>query len=153
MRSTNPNAPVRCSKTISINATVEKTWAILTNINLWSNWQADISYAKLDSLLSPNTSFVWKSNGVKIHSTLHTIEQNKRFGWSGNSLGLHAIHNWILKDNNEHTEVTVEETMEGFLARLFNKSLNKSLEKGMQRWLSFLKKECESENQIEDVLK
>jgi hypothetical protein len=33
--------------------------------------------------------------------------------------------------------------MEGFFAKLLQKSFNKNLEKGMQNWLELLKTECE----------
>jgi hypothetical protein len=37
MKSINNNAPVKCSKTITINASSEKVWAVMTNINDWAN--------------------------------------------------------------------------------------------------------------------
>jgi uncharacterized protein YndB with AHSA1/START domain len=143
MKGINNNAPVKCSKTISINSTGENVWTILTDINKWANWQSDISKPKLHGELEPGTTFDWKSGGVHIHSTLHTVEQVKAFGWTGKTFGLYAIHNWMLAEANGQTQVMVEESMEGFLATLFKKSFNKNLEEGMQRWLDLLKNECE----------
>lgn len=143
MKSINKNAPVQCSKAITIHASGEKVWTVMTNINNWAAWQTDISKPKLNGELKPETTFDWKTGGVKIHSTLHTVEPFKNFGWTGNTYGLFAIHNWKLAETKEQTIVTVEESMEGILAKLLKKSFNRNLEKGMHNWLELLKKECE----------
>jgi uncharacterized protein YndB with AHSA1/START domain len=143
MKSINNNAPVKCCKTISINASTEKVWAVLTNIDQWANWQTDISNPKLNGQLKLNTTFDWKTGGAKIHSTLHTVDTFNHIGWTGKTFGMLAIHIWTLTEVNGQTQVAVDESMEGFLAGLFKKSFNKNLEKGMQNWLELLKKECE----------
>lgn len=143
MKSINSNAPVKCSKTITIAANSEKVWSVMTNINHWANWQTEISNPKLNGALTPASTFDWKTGGAKIHSTLHTVEPCKSFGWTGKTFGMFAIHNWHLTETNGQTLVTVDESMEGFLAKLFKSAFNKNLEKGMQTWLDLLKKECE----------
>jgi uncharacterized protein YndB with AHSA1/START domain len=143
MKSINNNAPVKCSKTILINAKPEKVWAILTNIDHWANWQTDITKPKLNGQLKPTTTFDWKTGGAKIHSTIQSIDEFKYIGWTGKTFGMLAIHNWKLIALNGQTKVEVEESMEGFLAGLYKKSFNKSLETGMQKWLDLLKIESE----------
>lgn len=144
MKNINNNAPVKCSKAIAINASTDKVWDVMTSINLWSNWQTDITKSKLNGELKPETTFDWKTGGVKIHSTLHTVEPFKNFGWNGKTFGMFAIHNWTLTVTNGKTIVSVDESMEGFFANLLKKPLNKNLEKGMQNWLDLLKKKCEN---------
>ena len=139
----NQNAPVYCIKSITIDADVEIVWKALTDINKWSIWQEDIISSKLNGELSLGSTFNWKSGGVKIKSTIHTIEPFENFGWTGKTIGLLAIHNWELKSINKETIVCVSESMEGFLATLFKKQFNKTLENGMRNWLNLLKKECE----------
>ena len=143
MKNINSNAPVKCSKSIIINANSEKVWASLTNIDNWATWQTEISKPKLNGQLKPETTFNWKTGGASIHSTLHTVEPNKNFGWTGKTFGMYAIHNWTLTETNGQTQVSVEESMEGILASLLKKSFNKNLANGMQNWLDLLKKECE----------
>jgi len=143
MKSINKEAPVKCSKTLTINASSEKVWAVLTDINNWTAWQKDISKSILHGDLKPESKFEWKSGGVKIYSTLHTVEPFKYFGWTGMSLGIFAIHNWTMEETNGQTNVSVEESMEGFIAGLLRKSFNNQLEKGMQSWLHYLKLKCE----------
>ena len=143
MKGINNNAPVKCSKSIVIAAPSTKVWAVLTNINNWANWQTEISKPKLNGELQPNTTFDWKTGGVKIHSTLHTVEPFSQFGWTGKTFGMLAIHNWKLTDVKGETSVLVDESLEGLLASLFKKSFLNKLEKSMQVWLNLLKKECE----------
>lgn len=143
MKSINNNAPVKCSKKITINANSEKVWQVMTNIDKWATWQTEISNPKLSGELKPATTFDWKTGGAKIHSTLHTVEPFKNFGWTGKTFGVFAIHNWALTETNGQTNVIVEESMEGVFAKLLKKSFNKNLENGMQTWLDLLKKECE----------
>ncbi len=139
----NPQAPVACSKQILINASPKKVWAVLTDINRWANWQTDITKPKLAGPLKPGTTFDWKTGGAGIHSTLHTVEPNKAFGWTGKTFGMFAIHNWTLTETTNGTLVSVDETMQGLLASLLKKSFNKNLATGMQRWLELLKSESE----------
>lgn len=143
MKKINNNAPVKCSKEIIINAPVEKVWNILTDIDNWPDWQTAITYSKINGELKPGTTFDWKAEGLKIHSTLHTVKKTEYLGWTGKSLGSFAIHNWILKDVNGKTEVFVEESMEGFLVRLLKKTFQKVLEKGMTASLEQLKRASE----------
>lgn len=143
MKNINEKAPVQCSKSISIDADLGKVWDVLTTIEKWSHWQSDISEVKLIGELKAESKFVWKSGGVKIQSTLHTVNPANQFGWTGKTFGMFAIHNWTLTEKNGKVKVEVSESMEGLLARLFKKSFNKNLETGMQKWLDLLKRECE----------
>jgi uncharacterized protein YndB with AHSA1/START domain len=144
MKSINHHAPVQCDKNTQINAPIEKVWAVLTNINTWAKWQAEIQNSKLQGELKVGATFHWKTGGVPIQSSLHTVEPFEHFGWTGKTFGMFAIHNWVLQNNNGQTVVRVEESMEGLLAQVFKKTFNKNLEKGMLYWLEALKTACEA---------
>jgi uncharacterized protein YndB with AHSA1/START domain len=143
MKSINANAPVKCTRSITINASQAKVWSVLTNVDKWANWQTDISSATLSGAIAPDSRFVWKTGGATIHSILHTVQPDTFFGWTGRIFGMYAIHNWSLSEKDGKTIVHVEESMEGFLASLFSGYFNKSLEKGMEIWLGLLKAEAE----------
>ena len=143
MKCINHKAPVKYSTSSLIHAPANKVWEVMTNIESWPQWQKEISKTKIKGAIKPGSSFEWKSSGISIHSTLHTVVPASQFGWEGKSLGIFAIHNWTIKEKNGKTEVLMEGSMEGFLAGLFKKSFNKNLEKGMVSWLELLKKECE----------
>lgn len=143
MKGINNHAPATCRKSITIKATKEKVWQVLTDINGWVTWNTAVSKAKCNGELKAQTTFDWKTGGVRIHSTLHIVEPFQNFGWTGKALGAFAIHNWTLQEKNARTEVTVEESMDGFLVKLFKTAFSKNLENGMQNWLALLRQECE----------
>lgn len=141
--STNPNAPVRCSKSIIIKASPDNVWNVLANIDNWASWQTDIKNPKLNGPVKPGSTFDWKTGGAGIHSTLHTVEPAQILGWTGKTFGMYAVHNWTLTEVPGGTQVSVDESMEGFLAGLFKSSFNKNLARDMQHWLELLKAESE----------
>ena len=139
----NQNAPVKQNNAIFIQASPEKVWEVLTNINNWPNWNTKISRAQIVGPVAPQANFKWKVNRAKINSNLHTVETNRVLGWSGTTFGGSAIHNWYLSTENNGTRVQVEESMEGWLVGLFKKKMNKDLATDMQAWLDQLKAEVE----------
>lgn len=139
----NSKAPILISGQIQIAAPPDKVWSILSDIDNWNTWLKMVSHSKLNGPLEPNTTFDWKAGGTRIHSRLHTVLPPQFIGWTGKAMNMLAIHNWKFVDNGKHTEVFVEESMEGWLARLFKSLLKKSLGKDMQLSLELLKETCE----------
>ena len=139
----NSGAPVSTHQRIFIAAHPARVWAVLTDVSRWAAWQPDIKQSQLNGALQAGTSFDWKSGGVGIHSTLHTVAPARELGWTGTSLGVYAIHNWTLTAMPGGTEVTVDESMQGLLARLFAGPFGRGLVKGTRRWLELLKAETE----------
>lgn len=139
----NQNAPVVQSKELFIQANPEKVWAVLSNINQWTAWNHKISKATLEGALQVGAKFHWTINGAAIRSTVHTLEPYRVLGWSGVTFGATAIHNWYLEPRDGGTLVKVEESMEGWLIRLFSKKMNRDLAADMVYWLEVLKRESE----------
>ena len=139
----NQEAPVVQTKSILIEATPEKVWQILTNIQNWDKWNERIKKSKLQGNLEVGSSFTWKTNGSKIKSKIHSFIPYKTLGWQGKTFGASAIHNWYLEPTENGTKVRVEESMEGWVVRLMKKKLNNKLADDMVYWLNQLKKESE----------
>ena len=139
----NQEAPVVQSKEITINATPEIVWKILTNIENWDKWNDRIKKPILKEDLKVGSTFTWKTNGSKINSTIHTYQVNQILGWSGKAFGAGAIHNWYLAPTEEGTKVRVEESMDGWIIALMKKKMNEKLAKDIEYWLEQLKIESE----------
>jgi len=144
MKNINHKAPVKSTNKVIIYANSVDVWKVITNIDQWTLWNGEIKKSVLNGSLKEGSTFDWKSGGINIHSTLHTVEAFSSFGWTGKSMGLFAIHNWQIIELSKQTEVIVEESMEGALAWLFRKVLNKSVRKKNEKWLMALKNKCES---------
>lgn len=139
------NAPIFARKEILIHAPVEKVWEILTDIENWSRWQPDITSAKLEGPLEVGTTFRWKAKGLKIVSRLHTVMPYQQIGWTGISLGMDAIHNWILEAHGESTLGITEESLSGWLTRLMILMDRHFLEKSLETTLNNLKSMAEND--------
>ncbi len=135
----NHNAPVLQNAEILINASPAQVWSVLTNINQWPAWNPNIRTAKLEGEAMVGANFHWNVKGASIQSILHTVIDQAAFGWSGTTFGGSAIHNWYLENQNGHTLVKVEESMEGWLVRLFKNKMNRDLAVDMAFWLKKLK--------------
>lgn len=138
-------APLYAKKDTIIFASIDKVWSLLTEINLWPRWQPDVTSAKLEGDLSAGVIFKWKAKGLNITSTIREVEPLKRIGWTGNSIGMSAIHFWSFEPQGNFTRVTTEESLNGWfpgLLKIFDPTfLNKSLSGSLQ----VLKTEAEKE--------
>jgi uncharacterized protein YndB with AHSA1/START domain len=136
------DAPVKATAQITIHASPEKVWGLLTRIDDWPKWQATISAAKIDGPLQPGTRFTWTSGNAKIESRIALVRTNQQIGWTGTAFKAHAVHIWTLEplpDGN--TLVKTTESMDGFLLKLFYSS--KDLAASHKVWLDALKRKAE----------
>jgi uncharacterized protein YndB with AHSA1/START domain len=136
-------APLHARQEILIAAPVEKVWNLQTDIDRWHEWQPDVQSAKLDGKLAAGTTFRWKAMGLGITSQLHTVEPPRRVGWTGDSLGMHAIHNWTFEPHVDGTRVVTEESLSGWMPRLLKLFDAKFLEKSLEKSLKTLKAAAE----------
>lgn len=141
--SINRKAPVKTYQEITINAPAQKIYRIMSDIDHWEDWQSDIKDPKLNGPFRKGSSFDWKSGGLTIHSTLHTVLPGHKIGWSGKAFGAFAIHNWSFIENEGKTTVKVEESMEGWLVSILSKTFQNGLENSLQIWLKNLKGKAE----------
>ena len=140
----NPAAPVRSRHTVRIEAPADRAWQVLSQVNQWPAWQPEIAYAHLPGPVQNGARFDWSASGyLPIHSTLHTVEPGVAFGWSGAAFGSFAVHNWQFVSHEGYTEVSAEETMEGWLVRLLRPIMQPALDRANARWLARLKHAAE----------
>lgn len=137
------NAPLVARQEIMIAARREKVWALLTDIERWPEWQSDVSSARLEGPLAPGTVFRWKAKGLGITSTIEMVEGEKRVGWTGDSLGMKAVHIWTLEQQTSGTRVITEESLSGWLASLLKIFDKHFLEKSLLNSLQVLKARVE----------
>jgi hypothetical protein len=137
-----PDAPVIAKQQILIPGKPESVWNVLTDIEQWPTWQRAVTHAKLLGEVKSGTPFRWKASGVTLHSNIHTCIPFRYFGWTGKTIGASAVHNWRFDEHGDETLVNVEETLSGFLPRLFSGKFQKDLEKGMKENLDDLLAAC-----------
>lgn len=72
------------------------------------------------------------------------MKPNSFFGWTGEILGVQAVHNWQIEDHGSFVIVYVEESLQGALPKLFRSSFQKNLDNGMEKSLKELKQAAEN---------
>jgi len=142
----NQEAPVVQKKEIIINATPEKIWEVLTNIEKWDKWNERIIEPELKGQLEVESTFTWNTNGSKIKSKVHTLISNKVLGWTGKAFGASAIHNWYLEPVERGTKVGAEESMDGWIIKLMKKKMNEKLADDMVYWIRLTTRHMKSQH-------
>jgi uncharacterized protein YndB with AHSA1/START domain len=137
------NAPLKARKEIVIQASPDEVWSTLTDISKWPGWQPDITSAILEGDLSVGTVFRWKAKGLNITSVIREIETQKRIGWTGDSLGMQAVHLWKLEPLENDTRVITEETLSGWFPRFLKFFTPNFLEDSLSGSLNVLKNHTE----------
>lgn len=137
------DAPLVAGQDAYIAAPVERVWALLTDIDRWPDWQPDVSSAALAGPLAVGARFRWKAKGLAITSTIGELEADRRIGWTGDSLGMRAIHIWTFVPQDGGTRVTTEESLSGWLARLLKLLAPTFLDRSLTASLLTLKARAE----------
>lgn len=89
--------------------------------------------------------FKWKALGMGITSTLQEVDPPHTIGWTGDSLGMHAVHVWHLESSNGKTKVTTEESLSGWFPKILKFFNPNFLDQSLQKSLETLKATAEQE--------
>jgi uncharacterized protein YndB with AHSA1/START domain len=140
----NKKAPAIGVAEAFVNAPIEMVWRILTNFESWPSWNKNVSKIQFRGGVIVGTSFVWVAGGSKIFSRLEEVDAPNRLAWSGKTLGIRALHVWMFEKKDEGTHVHTEESLDGFIVRLFPGLTMKILTKRLDQSVMALKAEAES---------
>ena len=141
----NSGAVLKTSKEIEIHAPISAVWEIHADINSWKNWHPDISCSLLKGDLQAGSYFEWKSDGYNLKSTILEVDENNMLVWKGVGFGASAIHIWEFTTlDNGSTLVRTQESMDGWLVKLFKGMMYKKLNDSLDTWLAALKSKAES---------
>ncbi len=139
----NENAPVLARGGVKIKSGQDNVWKIMADIEAWPTWNPEVKNASIQGELVEGTSFRWKAGPGTINSTLQKVEPPRFLAWTGNTLGIKAVHVWKLESLNNETLVSTEESWEGLLARIFRGRMQQTLENSIKAGLQYLKAEAE----------
>ena len=138
------NAPVKASAEITIHASPEKVWHLLTDIDNWPKWLSIVSAAKINGPLEAGMTFAWSEGGSKIKSRIALVHPVTELVWTGTTFGARGIHVWNLQSLPDGcTLVKTSESLDGFLLRLKVFYSSKDLAKLHRVWLDALKQKAE----------
>lgn len=136
-------APLVGRAEILIHAPIADVWRVQSDIAAWPAWQPDVASAQLDGPLATGSRFRWKAAGLQIVSTLQVVEPPHHIAWTGDSLGMHAIHHWRFEETSDGVRAITEESLSGWLARLLKLMDKRFLEKSLQKSVETLRAQVE----------
>jgi uncharacterized protein YndB with AHSA1/START domain len=137
-------APAIAEAEAFIQAPIETVWGILSDFENWPAWNKSVSRMRVDGPVMVGTTFAWLADGWKIASRLEEVVPPKRIAWSGETLGIRAMHVWDLAEEGQGTRVHTVESFEGLVPRLLRGFTRKTLAVSLDKGLAALKAEAES---------
>lgn len=136
-------SPVVASAEVEIEADIELVWKLLSTIDHWPEWNADVRWATIYGALAPGSLFVWKVGHMTITSTISQVYRPHILAWTGRSLGIAASHTWHMESKGEGVLVRTEESWEGPFPLLLPWLAKKLLQGSIESWLQELKAAAE----------
>lgn len=131
---------------ITINAPVEKVWAVLTDFSRYPQWNPFV--LSLTGAVKKGNKIKVKLPGMKFSPTVKAFEANKELRWLGHLFlpglfdGEHRFE--LIKKENGNTEFIHAERFTGILVPLFRKMLDGSTKAGFESMNKTLKEEVEN---------
>jgi uncharacterized protein YndB with AHSA1/START domain len=139
----NEGAPIIGRGEIEIAAAPEVVWEVLTGFESWPAWNRDVKSISMQGGVAKGSVFRWKAGPGTITSTIQRVEPPRLIAWTGETLGIKAIHFWRFEPSNGNTFVSTEESYDGLTARALRGPIQKALDKGLANGLRYLKAEAE----------
>ena len=72
--SVNRSAPILVNQSIDIAAPVQVVWEVLSGIEEWPDWQEPVTKSEIRGTLQEGVIFVWKADGLRFRSRIHTLQ-------------------------------------------------------------------------------
>lgn len=133
------------SKSITIQASPEYIWHVLSDITKWPDWVPGVGSTKAEGKLQEGSSFDWRQNGFSISSRITEAVPLYKLAWDGKAFGTQAHHEWTLIPHADgSTTVKTTESLDGILPSLFSGTMQKTLDSSLPEWLAALKQRAES---------
>jgi hypothetical protein len=136
-------APIVASSETTIGAAPQTIWDVLVDVESWPTWNSAVKMARMAGPLAEGTSFRWKASSLTISSVFREVNPPRILGWSGQTLGIPALHEYKIDAGPHGTVVRSTESWGGLLASLFPQAMRKKLQLSLDFGLECLRAEAE----------
>ncbi|MGW5556541.1 SRPBCC family protein [Micromonospora sp. NPDC003944] len=142
------SAPVLSRHRVTVTASADTVWRILTGIDAWTTWLPEVPYARIETPgpLAPGSVFRWSAAGMEIESTIAQVRSRERLVWrgyGGGPDGVLGVHVWTLTPVGTGVEVSTEESFAGPPVDADPASFQEGLDTVLADWLERLKRTAE----------
>ena len=118
--------PIEVRNETVIEASIERVWDLLTDVERWPSWYRACRWVRVESTgdAARPVSFRWKAHPVALRSTVVTSDRPHTFAIIADARGVHAVRTFTLRPalDGLSTVVVSHETQVGWLpwvGRLF----------------------------------
>ena len=137
------SAPAVAEGEIAIAAPPETVWAVMSDLPGWPTWNRDVTSMSFDGPLEPGSSFRWKAGRSSLRSTLRTVDAPHEIAWTGETMGIYAVHVFRFDPKDGDTLARSAESFRGFIPSVLTSYSRKVLQRGIDGVLASLKIEAE----------
>ena len=82
---------------MEIAAPIEVVWDVLTDVDDWPRWFTEGTAAAISGPVAPGTTLRMKGRDPgTVRARIERVEQPHLLAWTGRTLGISAIHVWLL---------------------------------------------------------
>ncbi len=135
------------STTITINASQEAIWKILSDVAHWHEWTLTVTKVEVPNASKLKFGNRYKVFQPKLQPVVWTITElnSANFTWESKSPGMHMVAEHVVKSiNANQSEVTLTFAFNGWLGNLIGKMYGKMTAEYIQTEAQSLKKRVEN---------
>lgn len=144
-------APAIAEGELAIAAPPETVWDVLADLSAWPTWNPDVKSMSVEGPLRPGTTFRWRSGSASLVSTLQSVDPPRELGWTGVTMGIHAVHVFWFEPTDGGTVARSAESFRGFIPSVLKRYSRKVLQRGIDGLLASLKTEVERRASVPTV--
>ena len=127
---------------MTIDAPVERVWALLSQPQSWPDIDADIGDVQVSGPVNAGTRFTWRNGRTRMASRFAVVDAGHDLTWTGSALGAKVVHRHVLTAVDDGTtQLFSEESMAGPLLVLLYSS--RKLDGALLEWLTAIKAAAE----------
>lgn len=135
---TDPNAPVKGSGEIVVNASQQRVWNVLSDVRSWPRLRPDIDEVTVEEAggVKTGTSCILATAGVQLALKFGLMQPGRELNWVTAMPGLVMTNRYVILPRTEGTRIVCSETITAPAFPQFNDDV---LAERIQVWLSAVK--------------
>lgn len=139
----NENAGIRDSHSTVINASIEKVWEVLADMEKWPTWNPDVRKVTLEGEVAEGTFFNWVQGRTHGVSQIQQVNKPFSLAWTSKAKMVKRIYVWSLESDENQTIATISASFQGAFVVLVEN--HQKVYNELLSWLELLKKQAEED--------
>ena len=141
------DAPVVIRREIEIFCPPEVVWEWIRRVDLWSDWNSEISSSWMIDSEAVGARFKWRRKLLGVRGTITSLRPGREWSWVGNYRKIRVTQNFYIDGDFRSTRLSTIAVFEGPPARLLSPLLRWYGSRWCEIWLGTLKTRLESQHE------